>query len=39
MLERDFVVKPLQDILPNHVLSNGTPVTAENVTVGKAVRL
>lgn len=39
ILERDFVVKPLLDILPNHVLSDGTPVTADNVAVGKAVRL
>lgn len=39
MLERDFVVKPLLDILPGHVLSNGTSVTADQVTVGAAHRL
>ncbi|HIW76866.1 MULTISPECIES: dihydropteroate synthase [Gordonibacter] len=38
-LERDFVVKPLLELLPSHVLADGTPVTSENVTVGKAVRL
>lgn len=39
MLERDFVVKPLMDILPRHVLADGTPVTAEAVRVGTAQRL
>ena len=39
MLERDFVVKPLADIVPNHVLANGTPVTADEVKVGAAHRL
>lgn len=38
-LERDFVVKPLLELLPSHVLADGTPVTTENVTVGQAVRL
>lgn len=37
--ERDFVVKPLLEILPHHVLADGTPVTTETVTVGKAVKL
>ena len=36
LTERDFVVKPLLDILPNHVLSNDTVVTLDTVTVGKA---
>ena len=39
ILERDFVVKPLLEILPKHVLADGTPVTADNVTVGLATRL
>jgi dihydropteroate synthase len=39
ILERDFVVKPLMDILPNHVLANGAPVNADAVKVGKAKRL
>ena len=34
--ERDFVVKPLLEILPGHVLSDGTVVTDENVVVGSA---
>ncbi len=38
-LERDFVVQPLLELLPNHVLADGTPVTADQVTVGKATRL
>ncbi len=36
LTERDFVVRPLLDILPNHVLSDDTVVTLETVTVGKA---
>ncbi len=36
LVERDFVVRPLLDILPNHVLSDDTVVTLETVTVGKA---
>lgn len=36
LTERDFVVRPLLDILPNHVLSDDTPVSLETVTVGKA---
>lgn len=39
LLERDFVVKPLMELRPNHVLADGTPVTADAVSVGKAVRL
>ena len=39
ILERDFVVKPLMDILPNHVLADGTAVTADAVKVGAAKRL
>ena len=36
LCERDFVVKPLLEILPNHVLADGTAVTFEKVSVGKA---
>lgn len=39
ILERDFVVRPLLDLLPNHMLADGTVVTADQVSVGKAVRL
>ncbi|MDO4533024.1 MAG: dihydropteroate synthase [Coriobacteriia bacterium] len=39
ILERDFVVKPLMDILPNHVLANGAAVTLDAVQVGAAKRL
>ncbi len=38
-LERDFVVTPLLELLPGHVLADGTPVTDEAVTVGKALKL
>lgn len=38
-LERDFVVKPLLELQPGYVLADGTPVTPEKVTVGKACRL
>ena len=38
-LERDFVVKPLLELRPGFVLADGTPVTAERVSVGKAQRL
>ena len=34
--ERDFVVKPLLEILPGHMLADGTVVTYENVSVGSA---
>lgn len=36
LTERDFVVRPLLDVLPNHVLSDDTLVSLETVTVGKA---
>lgn len=36
LLERDFVVKPLLELLPYHELSNGVPVTPDNVKYGKA---
>ena len=36
LTERDFVVKPLLEIAPNHELSDGTKVTLDTVTVGKA---
>lgn len=39
MLERGFVVEPLLEILPHHVLSTGEEVTREFVRVGKAVRM
>lgn len=38
-LERDFVVKPLMELRPGHVLADGRTVTAEAVKVGKAERL
>ena len=39
--ERDFVVKPLLEIMPGHVLADGTPVASvpEERRVGRAVRL
>ena len=36
LLERDFVVAPLLEILPHHELANGVVVTSENVKYGKA---
>lgn len=36
LAERDFVVKPLLELLPGHILANGKKVTLENVSVGKA---
>ncbi len=36
LLERDFVVKPLLELLPHHELANGVPVTSDNVKYGKA---
>ena len=36
LTERDFVVKPLLEIAPNHELSDGTKVTLDTVRVGKA---
>ena len=39
--ERDFVVKPLLELLPHHVLANGVPVDSvpEDQRVGRAWRL
>ena len=39
--ERDFVVKPLLEILPGHVLADGTPVgkVPEGQRVGRATRI
>lgn len=39
--ERDFVVKPLLELLPGHVLADGTPVDSvpEAERLGKAVKL
>ena len=37
--ERDFVVKPLLEILPSHKLADGTPLTPEAATLGKATPL
>ncbi len=39
--ERDFVVKPLLDLLPGHVLADGTPVgqVPEDERVGRAWKL
>lgn len=34
--ERDFVVKPLLDIMPGHILANDVAVTLDQVSVGKA---
>ena len=36
LLERDFVVKPLLELLSHHELANGVPVTSDNVKYGKA---
>lgn len=36
LLERDFVVKPLLELLPHHELANGAPVTFDAVKYGKA---
>lgn len=36
LLERDFVVKPLLEILPQHELANGKAVTDAGVKYGKA---
>lgn len=38
-LERDFVVKPLLELRQGFVLADGTQVTDEKVSVGKAFRL
>ncbi len=37
--ERDFVVKPLLEILPHHVLANGVAVTSQDAIYGKAKKL
>lgn len=34
--ERDFVVKPLLELLPHHVLADGTEVLPENAVYGEA---
>jgi 16S rRNA (cytidine1402-2'-O)-methyltransferase len=34
-LERDFVVTPLLDVAPGHVLANGTPVTCDAIAYGR----
>ena len=39
ILERDFVVQPLLEIMPHHVLSDGTEVTSDAVSVGAARRI
>ena len=41
LCERDFVVQPLLELLPGHVLADGMPVDCvpESQRVGKAVRL
>ena len=39
LTERDFVVKPLLELRPCHVLANGTPVTEATVEVGRAIKL
>lgn len=39
ILERDFVVKPLLEIVPGHVLADGTTVTDAHVKVGKAKKI
>lgn len=39
--ERDFVVKPFSDILPSHILADGTPLesTPESMRCGRAKRI
>lgn len=39
LAERDFVVKPLLELRPGHVLADGAPVVEDTVSVGRAVRL
>ena len=39
LCERDFVVKPLLEILPGHILANGVEVSEDTVSVGAANRL
>lgn len=37
--ERDFVVKPLLELLPRHVMADGTPVVQEGATLGAAKKI
>lgn len=39
LAERDFVVKPLLEILPHHILANGMGVSPDSVVVGKAKKI
>ena len=41
LCERDFVVKPFSDILPNHILADGTPIVSvpENKRIGTSTRI
>ncbi len=39
LAERDFVVKPLLELAPFHILANGERLTADAVKVGHAVRI
>ena len=41
LTERDFVVKPLEEILPGHILADGTPVACipEDARIGRAFKL
>lgn len=39
LLERDFTVRPLLELRPSHILANGSVVSLDGVTVGKAQRL
>ena len=39
IMERDFVVRPLLEILPGHILTNGVAVDCSQVSVGKAVKI
>ena len=39
LAERDFVVKPLLELAPFHILANGKRLTADAVKVGHAVRI
>ncbi len=36
ILERDFVVKPLMELAPTHVLADGTAMTSDQVKYGAA---
>lgn len=39
LLERDFTVRPLLELRPGHILADGSVVSFDKVTVGKAQRL